>query len=90
MSTKGAHRPTFLRVLRVASEIRNRQSITASELAVMMNTSDKTIYRDLDFLKDIGAPIYFNPKLNTWIWNPLLPTPWYFGGTIKNPKLSLL
>jgi hypothetical protein len=78
-----------MRMLLVATEIRNSLSITAFELADKLNVCHKTICRDIDFLKDLGAPIYFKHEIHSWVWNPLLPTPWYFGGTIKNPKLTL-
>ena len=85
---KGNSRPAFMRMLLVATEIRNSLSITAFELADKLNVCHKTICRDIDFLKDLGAPIYFKHDIHSWVWNPLLPVPWYFGGTIKNPKLT--
>jgi len=84
---KGNSRPAFKRVLRVATEIRNAQHITATSLARRLGCCHKTICRDIDFLKDLGAPIYYNYTLGTWVWNVLIPTPWYFGGTILKPKL---
>lgn len=83
----GFSRKAFLRILRVASEIRNRQQVTVAEIAAEMECCHRTIYRDIDFLKNVGAPINFNYGLNTWVWNPLLPTPWYFGGEIKKVKI---
>ena len=83
----GFSRTAFNRILRVATEIRNRPAIRVHELAAMMDTCHKTIYRDIDFLKDVGAPITFNYELNSWVWNVLAPTPWYFGGTIQDPNI---
>ena len=88
MNTLGNRRPAFKRVLCIATEIRNRTGLTAFDLAAELGVAHKTVIRDIDFLKDIGALIYFNAKLNAWVWNVFLPTPWYFGGTIKNPRLG--
>lgn len=86
-SSKGNSRPAFARILKVATLIRNRPRLTTACIADLLEVSDKTIYRDIDFLKDLGAPIYFNYYQNAWVWNVMVRTPWYFGGDIRDPKL---
>lgn len=82
---KGNSRPAFIRILLIADAIRERrQGITAFDLATRFGVQHKTIMRDLDFLRYIGAPIYFNHALHTWIWNVCLDIPWWFGGPLRN------
>lgn len=84
-------RPALFRIFRVATLIRNstpaKRRLTVDKLAVELNCCTKTINRDIDFLKDLGAPIYFSYDLACWIWNPMLETPWYFGGKLADPRL---
>ena len=83
-------RTAFLRILIIASAIRERKvPITAFDLATELNVCHRTIIRDLNFLRDVGAPIFFDSEKHTWYWNPMIEVPWYFGGKLNSPALPL-
>ena len=46
---------------------------------------EKTIHRDLAWLRDIGAPIFFDMERSTYYWDAKLPLPWWFGGEREGP-----
>ena len=48
------------RLLAILNLIRTHRSITADSLAEKCSVSERTIYRDLATLSDVGAPVYFD------------------------------
>ena len=46
---------------------------------------EKTIHRDLAWLRDIGAPIFYDLERSTCYWDAKLPLPWWFGGERDEP-----
>lgn len=84
---KAATRPAFLRLLMIANEMRlATHPRTTVQLASHHACSSKTIYRDLEFLRDIGCPIFFDAHTNRWTWNRMVALPWWIGGSNGNAK----
>ena len=79
-------RPAMFRILAVANAIRRAKSrIVAPILAEQHSVCEKTIHRDLSWLREIGAPIFFDMERSTYYWNAKLALPWWFGGEREGP-----
>ena len=79
-------RPAIFRILAVANAIRRSKTrIVAPILAERYAVCEKTIHRDLGWLRDNGAPIFYDLERSTYYWNPTLPLPWWFGGEREGP-----
>ena len=92
------HKANIKRLLAVAELIRSGYKCNALQIAARLSVCDKTIYRDIDLLKDLGAPLIFRPTNPhsvdhvpggywEWLWTtPNLP--WYFGGPNNKPRTT--
>jgi hypothetical protein len=88
MISQGKSRRLLLRIMQIASVLRTRErAVRVGGLAQEFGVSEKTIRRDIELLRDLGAPLWFDYQQNHWCWNAALAVPWYFGGTIANPRM---
>jgi proteasome accessory factor B len=58
------------RVIQILTTLQSGQSYTATELAKMLNISKRTIFRDLNELKRVGLPYYFENKTGCYRIKP--------------------
>jgi predicted DNA-binding transcriptional regulator YafY len=65
------------RVIQILTTLQSGQPYTANELAEMLNISRRMIFRDLNELKQVGLPYYFDNKSHCYRIKPgfLLSTP---------------
>lgn len=54
---------------RIDQLIRMKATGTPQELAEKLSISERTIYRLIKQLKELGAPIYFDPIRNSYCYN---------------------
>jgi predicted DNA-binding transcriptional regulator YafY len=60
-----ASRPPLARLLTIDAAIGNGSCPTATALALQLEVSPRTIYRDIDLLRDqLHAPLVFDPRRN--------------------------
>ena len=79
-------RPAFFRILAVANAIRRSKArVVAPFLAERYAVCERTIHRDLAWLRDIGAPIFYDMERSTYYGDAKLPLPWWFGGEREGP-----
>ena len=58
------------RVIQILTTLQSGQPYTASELAKMLNISRRMIFRDLNELKQVGLPYYFDNKARCYRIKP--------------------
>ena len=64
MLKKNLNRPQLMRLLKLDEAIRSGKYPNCSSFAKSYEVSYKTIQRDIDFLRTIGAPLEFDPAHN--------------------------
>ena len=80
---KKTTRPAFLRLLMIANEIRLAGKPVSSEtLAGHHLCSARTIRRDVEFLCEIGCPVFFDVHVKGWRWRLDFDLPWWLGGAM--------
>ncbi len=75
------NRPILVRITRLHEEMEARRFPNCRTVARVLETSPKTIQRDLDFMRDqLGLPIAYDPKRYGFYYESegagLLPFPW--------------
>lgn len=83
-------RPAFLRLLMIANELRLAgKPVLSQTLAKHHLCAVRTICRDLEFLREIGCPIFFDVHTNGWRWRLDFDLPWWLGGSLdcKPPEV---
>ena len=58
------------RIVRILTILQSEKKYTASDLAKLLNTSRRTIFRDLKELGDIGVPYHYDPKTRSYAIAP--------------------
>lgn len=67
-NTIALHRPTLYRVYELFRQLNGKQKITAGSLASELQVSERTIRRDINYLRDmLGVPIEYDTKKRTFI-----------------------
>lgn len=61
MLNKNINRPQFLRLLELDKSIRSGRYPNCSSFSKSYEVSNKTIQRDIDFLRSLGAPLEYDP-----------------------------
>ncbi len=58
------------RMLAIVNLLTVTEQIGSAELIKLLNTTERTFYRDLSDLKDIGVPVYFKKgfRLDKKLW----------------------
>ena len=79
---QAARRNCFLRLAVVVARLRSGAAVNATTLAVECGVCRKTIHRDLEFLRDAGFRLEFDPAQHRWRWDEAGPKPWWLGGTL--------
>ena len=80
---KCATRNCFLRLTVVVARLRGDGRVTATDLAAECGVCIKTIHRDLEFLRDAGFRLEYDPQHSGWNWDETGPKPWWLGGDVR-------
>lgn len=66
--------PRFFRLI----ELLHGPNCTVRRLARELRVSEKTLYRDVDALRDLGVPLFYNERCHCWYLGVATSVPAWF------------